>query len=307
MSYFLFVLVNIILPIFIQIGIGYVVQKKFRLNTNTMAKIQFYVFIPALLFTQTFSTTIDSSLLIMVVTAVLSVFFSLYIIILILSKLLKYNRKTTSAFANSVCLYNSGNFCIPLILLLYRSVPLAASVQIIIMLTQSMMTNTFGVFNANFGNKKLTSALFDILKIPMFYSVILAVLLRMSGIGVWSPIWNAMTIAGEGLIPLALFTLGAQLAETKISLKIPKVYLSSFLRLILAPMLAYLFVYSLGITGVAAKVIVICSGAPSAINAVLLAIEYDSEPEFTSQNVFMSTLLSSITVTGVIYFVMTFM
>ena len=55
-----------------------------------------------------------------------------------------------------------------------------------------------------------------------------------------------------------------------------------------------------GISGVVAQVMVICAAAPSAVNTVLLAIEYRSDPEFASQTVFLSTLLSALTMPVVI-------
>ncbi|ERJ11688.1 AEC family transporter [Haloplasma contractile] len=316
MEYFLFIFSSVILPIFIQVLAGYIVQKKFRLDTGTMAKIQFYVFIPALLFTKMYSNQVDPAIFLKIISVVLMVFLSLYIILIILIKVYKIPKKTGTTLANSVCLFNSGNFCIPLIELLYVGNVIATSVQIIILLTQSMLTNTFGIFNASFGKKDAKKAMLDIFKIPMIYAVLLGLIFRMISIPdralpLWNPIWDALTILSSGLIPLALFTLGAQLANTKLSIRIPKVYLSIFLRLLIAPILAYGFVHLVGLANsanemnrIAAQVIVICSAAPSAVNSVLLAIEYDNEPELASQIVFMSTLLSAVTVTGVIIFAM---
>lgn len=98
-------------------------------------------------------------------------------------------------------------------------------------------------------------------------------------------------------------TLGAQLADTKLNFKIPKVYLSNVLRLIVAPFFAFILVKLFSIDQInplAEQVIIICSGAPTAVNTVLLAIEYDNEPELSSQIVFSSTLVSAITISLII-------
>ena len=58
-----FLFFNIILPIFIPIGAGYLLQRKFPLNVATLTKIQFYIFIPALLFTTIYKTELNSALL----------------------------------------------------------------------------------------------------------------------------------------------------------------------------------------------------------------------------------------------------
>ncbi len=62
------------------------------------------------------------------------------------------------------------------------------------------------------------------------------------------------------------------------------------------------FIMDISMDGIAAQVILICSGAPTAINTVLLAIEFKNEPEYASQTVFFSTAFSALTVPIVIYF-----
>lgn len=37
-----FLLFSVLLPIFLQIGAGYALQKRFPLNTATLSKVQFY-------------------------------------------------------------------------------------------------------------------------------------------------------------------------------------------------------------------------------------------------------------------------
>ncbi|QUI21613.1 AEC family transporter [Vallitalea pronyensis] len=300
MTHILFVFINILLPIFLQIGIGYALNKKFNIHTGTLAKIQFYVFIPALLFTKIYETALDSTLFLRIVGVNVLLFGVIYVLSLVLSRVNRYNKKTKSAFINSICFYNSGNYCIPLVQLLYNT-PYAFSIQIIVMLTQNVLTNTFGIFNSSVGNKSVKQALLDTLKIPMIYAVGLAVLFRGLSLEVYSPAWSALSILGQGLVPTALITLGAQLANTKMRFKIPKVYLSNIMRLLISPVIAYFILVLLGIEGVAAQVIMICAAAPTAVNTVLLAIEFDNEPDYASQTVFSSTVFSAVTVSLVIY------
>ncbi len=303
---FLNILVNIIFPIFIQIGLGYLIQKKFHLNTGTMAKLQLYIFLPALLFISFYSSNASGSLFLNIVAIMIILFLILLAISILLSHILKFPNRTKSSFINSVVFFNSGNFCIPVLTFLFLSNEVrfvALMVQTIILLTQNVLLNTFGMFYVNAGEKTLLQSLIDTFKIPMIYAVIIALLFRSFHLIVYTPIWNALDTIKEGLVPLALITLGAQLANTKINFKIPKIYLSNLLRLIVAPFFAFLLVklFSIDqINPIAAQVIVICAGAPTAVNTVLLAIEYDNEPELSSQIVFSSTILSAISVSIII-------
>ena len=114
-------------------------------------------------------------------------------------------------------------------------------------------------------------------------------------------ILSSMDILGSGLVPLALVTLGAQLANTKFSFKLPRVYISNVMRLIISPIIAFGLTQLMGLHGIVGQVLVICSAAPTAVNSVLIALEYDNEPDYAAQAIFTSTIFSSFTVTLVIY------
>ena len=142
----------------------------------------------------------------------------------------------------------------------------------------------------------------SILFMPMTLAMLAAVGMRALALPAWKPVMLSFQVLAQGFVPLALLTLGVQLANTRIKLAALDVGLSSALRLLLAPVLAWGLVRLWGIGGVAAQVFIICSAAPSAVNTVLLAIEFGGDPEFASQSVLTSTLLSALTVPVVIGF-----
>ena len=302
MNYFIFILTNIILPIFIQISLGYIVKKVTNFNNKPLAVIQLYIIIPALLFVSMYNTEINKTIAVKIILHSVIIFVLLYVLSILLCKIFKYNKITSSSFTNSICLYNSGNFCLPLVQILFNN-PLAVSIQIVIMTVQSIATNTVGIYSVSAGKKNVKQGILEVLKIPLIYCIVIALALRAMQISVAVPILNAMNSLGSAMVPVALISLGAQLAETKCSFKMPKVYFSNFIRLIISPILAYALVLLLGLKGMAAEIAIISSAAPTAVNSVLLAIQYDSDPEFASQAVFFSTIISSITVTIVIFLV----
>ncbi|MHC1681782.1 MAG: AEC family transporter [Clostridiaceae bacterium] len=302
MSYFIFILTNIILPIFIQILLGFALKKFINFSISTLVHMQFYLFTPALLFVKMYNSEVNKDIFFQLAIQTTILFALLYSISFIIGKISKRSVGEQSAFTNSVCLYNSGNFCIPLIELLYHN-PFAQSVQIIIMMVQSIITNTVGIYCATAGNKSAKEGMLEMLKVPMIYTIVIALLLREFNVPVAPPITSALESIGNGMVPLALITLGAQLSETKYSFKVPKVYISNFIRLILSPLLAYGLVLIFGLKGVAAEVAVLASSAPTAVNSMLLAIRYDNEQEFASQAVFLSTVFCPITVSAVVYLV----
>ena len=302
MNYFVFILINVLLPIFIQIFLGYLIKKVTNFNNKSLATIQFYIIIPALLFVSMYNSKIDKTIAFKISLHSIVMFILLYILSIIICKVFKYNKITSSSFANSICLYNSGNFCLPLVQILYNN-PIAVAIQIVIMTVQSIVTNTVGIYSVSAGKKNVKQGILEVLKVPMIYCIVIALILRSMDIKVAVPLMIAMNSLGSAMVPVALISLGAQLAETKCSFKMPRVYFSNFVRLVISPILAYSLVLILGLKGMVAEIAVISSAAPTAVNSVLLAIQYDSDPDFASQAVFFSTIISSITVTVVIFLV----
>ncbi|WP_348635137.1 AEC family transporter [Paenibacillus sp. PvP091] len=92
------------------------------------------------------------------------------------------------------------------------------------------------------------------------------------------------------------------MGSMKWKLNFSDVMLSNVLRLLIGPAVGFWIVMAMGIEGVMAQALVLSCAVPSSLSSVLIAVEYDNEPEFTSQVVFSSTLFSIFTVTAVIYF-----
>jgi malate permease and related proteins len=62
-----------------------------------------------------------------------------------------------------------------------------------------------------------------------------------------------------------------------------------------------LVIFILGLTDITAQALFIASSFPSSRNSALLALEYDNYPEYASQAVLLTTIISSITVAVVVY------
>ena len=299
MHQFSFLLFNVLLPIFLQVGAGFLIQKHFQLHIGSLGKIQFYVLVPALIFVSIYRSPLGGDQVLGVLCCNLAVFTGLLCCSVLVTRLLRLAPLQRRAMHNTTGLYNSGNYCIPLIQLLYNT-PFSYSIQIIVLLLQSALTNTFGVINTSQQHKRIGPMLLSLLRMPTTWAMLAAVIFRMGGWPVWQPVEASLNSLALGLVPLALMTLGAQLASSELRRPSLPVCVASLLRLLGGPLLAWSMVSALGIHGVAGQVIVICAGAPAAVNTVVLAIEFNGDAEFASQAVMLSTLLSAITMPLVI-------
>jgi len=264
--------------------------------------------LPAMLFIKIYQSDIAGALASRIILSSVAIYLIMTAIGLAAARILHFKKPMCSAFTNTVSMYNSGNYCIPLMQLLYNANPFVMSVQAIIMTVQNVIVSTVGIFAASAGSNSNTNAsdgikkaLKSVLKIPMIHAAAIAVILKLCAVPVWEPIVSTVDIISSGIVPVALFTLGTQLAQVKISFGDYRIYISNFIKLIIAPIVAFAVIPLFGITGITAQIVMITASAPTAVNVLILSIQYNNEPEYIGKTVFSSTVLSCITVTAVIY------
>jgi len=308
MSTLIYILTNILLPVFIQAGIGFTMQKKFKLDIKSLVKVHIFVFLPSLMFYNIYFNKLSGSVIFNVVLFVVSLFALLIILSTIVAKLLKLEKPMEKTFVNSCSLINEGNYGIPLITLLYAGaqVDYAVSIQMTVVLTMSLLINTIGLYNASSGSYSGLDAFKNVFRLPLVYVIIAGFLFRGFSIDLWPPVISAVTFMSQAVVPMALFILGAQLANTEIKVTNHMVYWADGFRLIISPLIAFGLVKLLGFEGILAQILIIGAAFPGAVNGVVLAIEFDGDHHFASQTVFQTTLLSVITVTSIIVLVLKF-
>ncbi len=302
-----------ILPVFILIFLGFILSKKFKLDIQTLTKLNFYLFIPAFAFTNLYITKISIDALKAMLVAVL-ILIANFLLGLIISKMKHYDGGMENAFQNALMFYNSGNIGIPLITLVFSTgvyvvgndtpyLSIALTTQIMVFVVQNISVNTIGFFNAGRANSHWKDALMQVVKMPAIYAVLLAFLLKMVPYDITQlPIWPALVYIKGGLVPMALTALGIQLAKSKIQLGDKDAWLATAIRLILGPAMAFVFIHLLQIDGIVAQALFISSAVPTAVNTALIAVECKNHPDYATHVVILSTVLSSVTMIAAIFF-----
>ncbi|CDQ19020.1 AEC family transporter [Halobacillus karajensis] len=298
----LFIFLNIIVPVFILIGIGAAMHKAFKLDLFTLAKLNIYFLSPGFVLVNLYESSFSLDLLGKVLLFFSLFIFVLYIVVQMVAWIGKYNKAIRGVFTNSVLLYNSGNYGIPVNDLAFKQDPFAATIQVIVMTLQNVFSYTYGVFSLRAVDEGKGRALIGLLKMPAIYAMTIGVLLNVGNVDVPEFILKPGEYVANAMVGIALITLGAQVAQLTIQFKLIVVYISLFIRLLLGPMLALLLIWALGFEGVLAQALLISSGMPSSVNSAIIAQEYRSEPELAAQIVLASTVFSMGTVTLTIYF-----
>lgn len=302
MSHFFYILTHILMPIFLVIGVAYSIQKKFKLNIATLVKFHIYAILPSLMFSNVYFNELSGQMLFTIAGFVVAMFMILMALATVIYRILGLDRPKGKALVNGIALTNMGNYGLPLFTLLYAGprVDEAISIQLTVVLTTALLINTIGLYNASSGSFTGRQALMNVFRIPLIYVIVLGFLMKAFAVPLWEPIVSMIDIMKVGVVPMALFILGAQLAETKISQISPLVFMANGIKLLLSPMIAFALVKLLGLSGMLAQMLIISAAFPSAVNSVILAIEFNGDKEFASQTVLFSTILSGITVTVII-------
>lgn len=302
MHYLSMIFFQIVAPILVLLIVGVMLQKKFRFNLKAMSQIITYCFMPVAVFLNIYETTIE-----MAVLGQVAVFITLFIgcqmlISHFIAKMLGLNRMESAVFKNSVVLINSGNYGIPVAQMVFSTQPIGVAIQVILVIFQNMTTYTYGLYNLISTTKSGLEIIKDFTKMPIVHGLILGVILNVLNVEIPQTLRIPLDHISDGFIAIALITLGAQLSQIELKTMINKtILISCITRLVVGPTTALLIIYLLGIDGVVAQSLFIASAFPTSRNSSSLALEYDVESNTAAQTVLFSTIVSTITVTLVIY------
>lgn len=307
MNYFSHILLNNIVPLSVMISLGALLYRAFKLDIRTLSKLNFYLFSPAVMLKMLYESSISFAVLGQVL-----LFFAIFFAVMFgvteaAIRLRGYKNGMRSAVRNSVIFYNSANYAIPLNQLVFVGDAFTLSVQIVIMMMQNLLPNTYGIYSVNSEQQDRKRVWRTILSMPVIYIIPLAFTLRGFHVPIPHAIYVPLDYISNAFIATALLTLGVQLGTMKWRFNVSDVLLSNALRLCVGPLMGFAIVWALGFHGPLAQALVLSCSVPTSLSSVLLAVEFDNEPGFASQAVFASTIFSVFTVTFVIYAIHVFM
>lgn len=293
----LYTFYHIMIPILIPIGIGALLHRKFKFDLGGFSKLILYYYVPALAFVKIYESELSAGLLFTVFGFLIVQYVAVSGIGYGVSRVMRYSKPLTASFSNSVSLTNNGNVGIPVNAMAFKQDALAMSIQVLVVVFELFATFTLGLLNASRATVGLRNALLQFAKMPVLYAIICGTLMHLSHVQIPEPILTPLDNASAGMLSFALVSIGAQLATAKLRRNSSAVLLSSFVRLIVSPLIAYGIILVMDLHGIVAQALFIASAIPTSRNSAALALEYGNEPEFAAQTVLVSMLLSSLTLT----------
>ncbi len=286
---------NNLLPIFLASGAGLLSARYLGVNPRSVSKIVFYIFSPCLVFSLLTSDQLNGDDI-----TQMAVFAAIIILIVgaiaaLIGYVLRFERSIIIAMMLTVMFGNVGNFGLSLNLFAFGEKALVyASVYFV---TSVILVYTVGIVLASWGKSNLRSSMLDVLKVPVVYAVILALVFRVFDWSLPLPIDRTVSVLSNAAIPVMMVLLGIQLYHSKWSKSTLSLGISNFLRLVASPALAIGLSVLFQFEGSAYQAAVIESAVPTAVLVTVLATEYNIQPAFMTTAVFTSTLLSPLTIT----------
>ena len=286
-------LIDVILPVFFVIGIGYYLGKKDpNFNTDFITTLAGNVGTPAMIFYTITSTGVTLEVFIEFFIYALIVIGGFTVVGVIALALMK---KDVISELPPLILPNTGNMGIPICLFAYgtEGLGVASAIASVIILLHF----TLGVLLA----KKSFSLKILITNMPI-YGIIAAVIVLFFEWEVPGFILNTTFLLTYATIFLVLMSLGIALTKLKVVSWFNASILSG-IRIIIGPVIGFCLIKFLNLSGLAAGVLLIQSAMPSAILTYLVGSMYSERRVVDSiaSVIVTSTIMSFLTIPIVVY------
>ena len=280
-----------ILTIYIFIVMGYVAKMSFkeRIDDTTITLINVYFLQVFLTFWGLLIRPVDMTLM----YAPLIYFVIVAIVVLasaIFARFLFKDKKEYSIATVAAIIGNTGNLGIPINVAIFgeESIPYTTIVNLV----NVFVVYTIGVFYYSRGSFDTKTSLMNIVKLPILWAAILAIIISANGIRPNAPIMNMLMMGAYASMTMQLFLFGIYLYGTKIK-ELNKSLMAWVLtfKFILLPAIAFIVLVNVELDSMIKGVIFIELMTPLAVANVNLASLYDCSPRVVTALVFISSLL----------------
>ena len=286
---------NVVLPILLIIGLGAAVERRHPLDILTLSKLNIYLFVPAFLFVRVLESDLGWREIAGITVAILLTKVLLALPLWWALRRLRADNGTIAVVVLSSAIFNAGNFGIPVAERAFGSAGGSVQALVVMLSNLTVWGIGYGLMGAVAGRGQ--NALVEYLKLPMLYVVVAAFLLRGLNITLPEPLLYPARLIADGLVAVALVTLGSQLAKQA---RWPRWRIISpvlILKLLALPAIMAGVVWALRLWPWPGAMLIVAAAGPTAVNTLLIAIEQGGDAELAADAVFWTTLLSALSVT----------
>jgi len=287
------VFLNVIMPVFGIVLLGYLAGGRLQLQAQTLTRAAYYIFVPAFIF-----QAISQSSISLEDAARMLVFIMVVHLLAALAaggigRLLGRSREMIAAFVMIAVFGNVGNYGLAVIRFRLGDAAIAPATIYFVAITVTAFIVCVGAAGWAHGGSR--GALKGLVKTPALWAVVPALAVANSDLQVPLMLSRMIGLLADAMIPVMLFALGLQLLEQKRVTFSLDVVVASSARLLLAPALACLVAIPFGMSHLDYAAGVLQAAMPTAILVAIISKENNIVPEFVTSVVLFSTLASLVT------------
>ncbi len=294
---------NIVSPVFIVLLLGYFAKQKGYIDSNFVDKgtwIVFYMALPFKLFYDIKNARIESLHPKYVLYIVLGVIFIIIIALLIAKALRIEDKKKLSAFVH--CAYRSNFVCVgfPILDIIYNGTSSMEHMIVIIAFGLTLYNISAIVLLTYYSEAEdksisVKDIFIKIIKNPMIVGVVFGAIFNFLNIPVYQGVDEAIEMVAKILNPMSLILIGASLNFESSKSDFKLMFISAFIKTVLAPLILIPIGVKLGFTNMELGIAYVFWATPCAASCFIFTKQMKSDYEFASKVITLSFIMSVIT------------
>lgn len=266
-------------------------------DRDLLSKIVLYLTLPSLIFVNLHNASVTHDMLFLPILGICTSII-LAFIAYIYCKIRGYSKKITWTIIIAASIANTGFIGFPVTIGVFGNEGFLNA--IFFDLSTTTLVITYGVLLAKeFGGDKV-EIIKNIVKFTPLWAVIFALIFNFFNIAIPYVGENILNYFGQATIPLIMLCLGLSLEFKNIGQNISDSIIVSVLKLALAPATIFVMLIFLKIKGMAFNIGILEAGMSTAMNALVLSIEYDLDSDLMGSLIFTNVVLSVFTLTAII-------
>lgn len=293
-SSFVSILVQVFVPLAFPVVAGILLKRFKSLDTKPLSVLALYLLSPSIIFTTLLDAQVSAEDIGITVSFSFINLLTMWGVSVLLGRLLRLGDSEKSGLTLVASFTNCVNYGLPLVLLAFGQAGLDKAAVYIVL--QIIIVNTIGVFFAARSHFSAKKAGLAVLKLPALYVAALAGLLRLSGTALPESFATGVDLLASAYSPVVLVILGAQMASRaggEWEPRLQRAFQAGLaLRLAIAPLLSWLTLTLLGADRLLLGVLLVLASMPTAVNAVILAEQFNASPKFVSRCILWTTIAS---------------
>jgi predicted permease len=298
-------IVNIVLPVFLVIGLGYVLGAIGWMGptaSSWLSRLVFYVAGPILLFRSAALTPLSRALNLSAMGSIAAVSvlmaFAVYLACLRSSPsrrgvLAQGSVRTNQVFVGLPVIDNAFGPSVlgPAAVLIGIMVPVYNLLAVLLLALPHHAETP--------GDRDLwRKAALDIARNPLILGTLAGVLFSALSLPIPTAVDRSLELVAQMALPAALLSVGASMDLGRVRMEILPTAVTSFMKLIVYPAAIYVCLGMFGVTGMERQFVVLIYAAPTAVVSAIMAREMKGDAQLASSIVIGTTIASLFTISG---------